>query len=163
MPFELICPICNEEKEGFNICDDCINIQRSKWVEHGPLTLPGAKWDELCGMYSADTLTKDKARGIFEWDGKLFLNHGGGFAKKNWDGKGGARTGKIFCTEVVHEEHHEGPKLTYGELDLANGNGPWHTNNQIVHCRGKTYVSQPYQGYYFVPDDKPDMEQGALF
>lgn len=145
------CPLCHRPSKWAMICDECQEKQSSKVNTH-LILIPEPKYEELDEIYSGDTLTDDRARGLFEWEGDLYVNHGAGYYDGEWRG--------LSCGRVIPVEQHDGPVYSYGELDFKNGSGGFfHGNNQLVKYRGKEYVQIPYEQYIF----RIGMRQESLF
>lgn len=140
------CPVCNCEMDMIWICDECRTTQNEK-VETKEMLITDAQFAILGKMYSGDTLQNDKVRGVFEYEGRLFINHGG-------------TTNYCSCGEIVPTEQCTDPALSYNDLSRINGTGGFfHGNNQRIEYRDQVYQQIPYKQYVF----KIGIRQGVLF
>lgn len=140
------CPRCGAESFAGFLCDDCREKQRDKMVVE-EIFITDQQFEELGEMYSGDTLQNNKVRGVFKYEGRLFINHGGN---------------SVYCScgEIVPVSQHDEPAIPYDELSRINGSGGFfHGNNQLVEWRNEKYVQIPYHQYIF----KIGIRQGMLF
>lgn len=138
-----ICPNCGEEKGNFSAvhwCSDCRELQRKK-TKTIQIEVSKKLFYEYADKVSCGSLTDDKAKGIIERGQKLYVATG--------SMKGD--NGKVWASEILPRDQHEGPMLSYNQLSRKNGTGGMHhSNNHLFSYRGTEYVIQPYLVIEFV-------------
>jgi len=157
MSFKGNCPICEVKTSCGFLCDDCAKEQADKMVMH-EFTISLDKYDEYAKLVSCAHMIDNKAKGVIQYKGKLYVITGAIGAGSN------KRDCSLHAHEVVPLEHHEGPTYTYAQCGNVNGSGGYfHSNNQRFSCKGKKYVVVPYVEVIFLPNNDPILVQEALF
>jgi hypothetical protein len=135
----------------YYLCNDCAKKANAE-VIHTTVEIPPDLYEEWDALYSADTLGENRARGVFLYHGKHFVNIGG-LAGTWFEGH-----------EVISAEAWDGPTYGYGDLPRVNGTGgPFHGNCQKFTCRGEAWVMLPNLITRFIRKDEPVYKQVSMF
>jgi hypothetical protein len=115
---------------------ETFEISEQKWTD----------WEEL---YSGETLTYNRAKGVVVYEGKSYVITG-----LHW---GGERN-LLMANEVVPFEKWDGPTRTYGE-DMFE---PTSYKGQRFACKGQAWVLTGNK-VSFAPIKVPEFKQKGLF
>ena len=142
-PYRYACIGCKKPTIT-GMCSECAREANDNF-ETIQIKAPSNICKAIQASYSGDTLTKDKARNVVHFKGKMFCLAGG-----------------MFVREVVYAEQFDGPTYDYHGSHLAFGTGgPFAANNHLFECKGKEYVILPDIQYEFI--EVPEEEQLELF